>query len=92
MNIIIQSLKRIKFNIMCRKYKQKFCDWLWVKVRLPMTERKYHYGELIKLLGEIDENDEETFGNTLESWQIIYWFYVFVFFKRKSRRFKCPKV
>ena len=68
LNYMIQSLKRIKFNIMCLKYKKQFRDWLWIKVRQPMIEKQYHYGNLIELLEKIDEDDEETFDIVLESW------------------------
>jgi len=68
LNNKIRVLNRVRFNIMCWKYKRQFRDWLWVKVRLPMTQRKYNPEKLISLLENIDENDEETFNNVIESW------------------------
>ena len=68
MNKIIQLLKRVKFIIVCLKYKQKFRDWLWIKVKLPMIQTKYHPDNLVELLKNIDENDEESFCDAIEKW------------------------
>jgi hypothetical protein len=67
-NHITQIFKKVKFIIMCVKYKNKFHNWLWVKVRLPMTQRKYHPDNLIELLKGIEENDEDGFDNVINNW------------------------
>ena len=67
-NNYIQLLKRVKFNIMCLKYKQKFHDWLWIKVRLPMIQSKYHPDNLVELLKNVEENNEEAFCDAIEKW------------------------
>ena len=53
---------------MSLKYKTKFRDWLWLKVRLPAAERKYHPDKLNELLKEVDDADEEEFDNALTNW------------------------
>lgn len=40
---------------MCLKYKKQFRDWLWIKVRLPRIEQKYHPDNLLKLLELCDD-------------------------------------
>ena len=68
MNKIIWLLERVKFTFLCLKYKKRFHDWLWIKVRLPMIEKKYHPDNLIELLKNVKGNDEEAFCNAIENW------------------------
>ena len=68
MNKIIHLLKRVKFNIMCLKYKKKFRDWLWIKVKLPKIQSKYHPNNLIVLLENVEENDDDTLYDAIEKW------------------------
>ena len=68
MNKIIQLLKRVKFNIMCLKYKKQFHDLLWITIRLPKIQNKYHPDKLIELLKNIEENDENAFCDAIEKW------------------------
>ena len=67
-NKVIQLLKRVKFTIWCLKYKKSFHDWLWIKVRLPKIQTKYHPNNLIELLENIEENNEEEFCDAIEKW------------------------
>ena len=48
-------IKHCKFTYMCVKYKQKFRDWLWIKVRLPKIEQKYHPDVLDGMLKDNDD-------------------------------------
>jgi hypothetical protein len=67
-NKAMQLLKKVRFHIMCVKYKKQFRVWLWEKVRRPKAENKYHYANLIDLLSRIEEKDEDAFDMALESW------------------------
>ena len=67
-NHITQLLQKVKFTFMCVKYKKQFRDWLWVKVRLPKTQHKYHPNNLIMLLNGIDDNDLDDFDNAINNW------------------------
>jgi hypothetical protein len=49
------------------KYKQKFRDWLWLRVRLPKIEMLYHPSKLNELLSASDMNDEEL-DNVIGAW------------------------
>ena len=51
------------------KFKQKFRDWLWLKVRLPKIEKLYHPSKLNALLH--DKNDditEEELDKVISAW------------------------
>ena len=67
-NYTIQLLKRVRFTIMAIKYKKKFHDWLWIKIRLPKIQKKYHPDKLRELLKDIEENDEKTVDTALDDW------------------------
>lgn len=64
----IQLLKRVKFTIMCLKYKKQFRSWLWIKVRLPMTQKKYHPNNLIELLKNVKDDDEDMLDYAINNW------------------------
>ena len=34
-------LKKFKFTFYCLKFKQKFRDWLWIRVRLPKIQSNF---------------------------------------------------
>ena len=53
---------------MCLKYKKQFHDWLWIKVKLPKIQSKYHPDKLFELLKNVDENDEKAFCDAIENW------------------------
>lgn len=65
-NNIIQRLYSAKSLFWCLKYKQKFRDWLWVRVRLPKIEQMYHPSKLNKLLNT--DMSEEELDNVLSNW------------------------
>jgi len=48
------------------KYKQKFRNWLWIRVRLPKIEMLYHPSKLNELLNA--DNSEEELDNVLVNW------------------------
>ncbi len=50
------------------KFKKKFRDWLWLKVRLPKIEQLYHPSKLNELLNAEDMNEEEL-DNVISNWQ-----------------------
>ena len=53
---------------MCLKYKKQFHNWLWIKVRLPMIQSKYHPDKLFELLKNVEENDDDTLYDAIEKW------------------------
>ena len=68
-NHITNCLHRCKMLFWCLKYKQKFRDWLWLKVRLPKIENMYHPSKLNALLNEKnDDITEEELDNVISSW------------------------
>lgn len=66
LNHIIRVLNHFKELFWCLKYKQKFRDWLWKKIRLPKIEKEYHPDKLRELLCEMDENEE--LDHVLSTW------------------------
>ena len=50
------------------KFKKKFRDWLWVKVREPKIQEYYTPQNLIKLLKGVDDDDEEQINIVLNNW------------------------
>ena len=67
-NNTIRLLQKVKFTIMCLKYKQHFRDWLWIRVKEPAIKMKYHPNNLQELLKDVDENDEVAFHDTINNW------------------------
>jgi len=68
-NYIVECLYRFKFLFWSLKCKQKFRDWLWLKVRLPKIENMYHPSKLYTLLH--DKNDditEEELDRVISAW------------------------
>jgi hypothetical protein len=65
LNCGIQILKSFKERYMLIKFKKHFRDWLWIKVRLPKIQIKFHPDNLKKMLSSI--NDEEL-DETLNNW------------------------
>jgi len=64
----IQTLYQFKHLFYSLKFKSKFRQWLWVKVREPKIQEYYSPANLVKLLSGIDEDDEEQFEITLNNW------------------------
>ena len=68
-NLIFRCLYRCKLLFWSLKFKQKFRDWLWLKVRLPKIENRYHPSKLNELLH--DKNDditEEELDRVISAW------------------------
>ena len=68
LNNKIQCLYRFKMLFWSLTFKTKFRDWLWMKVRLPKIEQRYHPSELNKLLNDMDDITEEELDNVLINW------------------------
>ena len=64
----VQTLYNFRHLYYSLKYKNKFRYLLWVKVREPKIQEYYSPQNLIKLLGGIDESDEEQIDNVLSNW------------------------
>ena len=67
-NTIKQNLKilnKFRFLYYSLKFKNKFRDWLWKKVREPKIQKQFHPSRLLQLLKyhDINDIDEETFTN-----------------------------
>ena len=56
----VQTLHKFKSLFFTLKYKQKFRDFLWDKVRRPKIEEKYHPSNLQKIMDELSEEDDLT--------------------------------
>ena len=50
------------------KYKNKFRNWLWIKVREPKIQKYYHPNCLKRNLDMLNENNDEDLFNTLINW------------------------
>ena len=65
-HIINQKLKvlnRFRFLYYCLKFKKRFRNWLWVKIREPKIREKYSHNYLVANLHEDTDLDE-----LLENW------------------------
>ena len=62
LNYYIQCLNKFKILYWYLKFKKKFRDLLWIKIRLPKIQIKYHpkHFELLK-----DDDDLDIFINNL---------------------------
>ena len=65
---IARSLYNFKHLFYSLKFKNKFRDWLWVKVREPKIQEYYSPANLVKLLSGIDEDDFEQLDTALSNW------------------------
>jgi hypothetical protein len=61
----VKILNKFRFLYYSLKFKNKFRDWLWKKVREPKIEQQFHPIRLVELLKQEDINDidEEKFNN-----------------------------
>jgi hypothetical protein len=57
LNYKIQCLKRFKEFYYLLKFKTQFRDWLWIKVRLPRIQNKFHPDNLDEFLCTVNEED-----------------------------------
>lgn len=64
----VQTLHKFKYLFYLLKFKNKFRDWLWVKVREPKIKEYYSPANLLKLLSGIDEDDYDQFDNVVSNW------------------------
>lgn len=60
----IKILNNFRESYYCLKFKKRFRDWLWVKVREPRIREKYHPRYLLENL--VDE--ETDFDTVLAAW------------------------
>lgn len=59
----LRKLNRFRELYYTLKYKARFWDWLWIKVRLPRIERAHHPDRLRARLAEAErEGEEADFG------------------------------
>jgi len=64
----IRVLNRVRHLIHSLKYKKQFRHLLWVKVRLPKIQDKYHPDNLKELLGNVSDDDEAGFDKAIDTW------------------------
>ena len=67
LNIKKQIINRFRHLYYSLKYKEKFRELLWEKVRLPKIKEKYSPENIAELLRQVDDEDEEGFDRVLES-------------------------
>jgi Leucine-rich repeat (LRR) protein len=59
----LRVLNRFRYLYYCLKYKKRFRDWLWVKIREPKIRERYSHDYLLENLHEDTDLDE-----FLEKW------------------------
>ena len=59
----LRVLNQFRYLYYCLKFKKRFRDWLWVKIREPKIREKYSHDYLVKNLNEDTDLDE-----LLENW------------------------
>ncbi len=62
-----EILHRFKHTYYCLKYKQKFRDWLWVRVRLPKIMHNYSPDSLYKIIENC--NTDNKLFDALDNWE-----------------------
>jgi Leucine-rich repeat (LRR) protein len=63
----VKTLNRVAFLIHALKFKKKFRDWLWLRVRLPKIERVNHPDRLREALETSDDLEE-----SIDKFGIVY--------------------
>ena len=58
MNQNLKRLNRFRYLYYCLKFKKRFRDWLWVKIREPKIQLKYSHDYLVEHLHEDTDLDE----------------------------------
>jgi hypothetical protein len=67
--IIYNFLNNFKYLYYCIKFRNQFRNLLWIKVREPKIKEYYNPKNLIKLLNQMNnENDEEEFHHLINTW------------------------
>jgi Leucine-rich repeat (LRR) protein len=61
-------LRKFRYTFYSMKFKNKFRNWLWEKVRLPKVQTNYHPSNLRLLLNDVNEDDSEKFDKVIEDW------------------------
>lgn len=64
-NNIIIKFRELYYH---QKFKKRFRDLLWIRIREPKIKQKYSPINLIKLINEIDDHDEHALTILLETW------------------------
>ena len=59
----IKILNNFRYSYYCLKFKKRFRDWLWVKIREPKIREKYHYKYLIENLPDEETDLDEVLNN-----------------------------
>jgi Leucine-rich repeat (LRR) protein len=59
----LRVLNQFKYSYFCLKYKKRFRDWLWVKIREPKIRERYSHNYLLENLHEDTDLDD-----LLENW------------------------
>jgi hypothetical protein len=59
---IVKTIYNFKYTYYCLKFKKRFRDFLWQRLREPIAMKRYHPSELQKMLdvaaaSELDENE-----------------------------------
>lgn len=66
LHIKIRILNQFRILYYSMKFKTRFRDWLWIKIREPKIK---HYYSPVKLIERIEGiEDDEQFHNSLDSW------------------------
>ena len=66
LHIKIRIINRFRYIYYSTKFKQRFRDWLWVRIREPKIRDKYSPSNLIERISGIE--DEDQFHNALDNW------------------------
>jgi hypothetical protein len=62
-NIIIKILNNFRYLYYSLKFKKRFRDWLWVKIREPKIRKIYHPKYLIENLPDEETDLDEVLNN-----------------------------
>ena len=68
LNKFYQFVHRFRSLFYYLKFKEKLRNWLWLKVRLPKTERMYHPDKLKELFDDREDISDNEFHETIENW------------------------
>jgi Leucine-rich repeat (LRR) protein len=64
---IVKTIYNFKYTYYCLKFKKRFRDFLWERVREPIAMKRYHPLELQKIL-DVTESSELDENVLLENW------------------------
>ena len=63
---IVKTIYHFKYSYYCLKFKRRFQDFLWQRVREPVAMKRYHPSELQKILDAADSEVNE--NELLDKW------------------------